>query len=107
MVLSPALLFLGAKQFCVPVHAVSEGLAALGQGACSLRALLVVAPVCRDHGRPPPPMGIGQHWAGVSISLWPRWPRTPGSDLCIPQDPAPSACVSSPESLPCEPVSSL
>lgn len=42
MVLSLALLFLGARQFCVSMHTVSEGLAVLGQGACSPRAVLEV-----------------------------------------------------------------
>lgn len=36
MVLSLALLFLGARQFCVSMHTASEGLVVWGQGACSL-----------------------------------------------------------------------
>lgn len=42
MVLLPAVLFLGARQFRVSMHAASKGLAVLGQGACALRALLEV-----------------------------------------------------------------
>lgn len=116
MVLSPALLFLGARQFRVSMHTVSEGLAVLGQGACSLRALLEVvgrgpclqrprlSPASCGH-RPAP--GRFQHQPVARVAEEQDATTTPGSDLHVPQNPGSLSRVSSPESLPCEPGSSL
>lgn len=96
MVLSPALLFLGARQFRVPVHAVSEGLAALGQGACSLRALLEVVGVARLQRPRPTPASRGHQPAAGRFQHQPvaqvaeEGPHEDtGSDLCGTQLPQP------------------
>lgn len=116
MVLSLALLFLGARQFCVSMHTASEGLAVWGQGACSLRAVLEVVGrgPCLQRPRPTPTTcghrpapGRFQHQPVAQVAEEQDPTRTPGSDLHVLWDPGSLSCVSSPESLLCEPGSSL
>ena len=108
MVLSLALLFPGARQFCVSMHTASEGLAVWGQGACSLSRAgsRRPRPTPTTCGHQPAP-GRFQHQPVAQVAEEQDPTRTPGSDLHVLWDPGSLSCVSSPESLLCEPGSSL